>query len=200
MAHISYIVIKFFQAIPFLLDKIYGYCIKKQMKKCGRDVYIRPLSSDFKGLYNLSVGSHVSIPKRTTFYCTEASLTIGDNVIFGPSPTIITGDHNISKIGSFIIDTKEKQGKNDLPVEIGSDVWTGANVTILKGVHVGRGSVIAAGAVLNKSVPPYSIVGGVPARVLKYRFTIEEVLEHERLLYPKGSRYTRDDLEKSRLN
>ena len=60
--------------------------------------------------------------------------------------------------------------------------WIGANVTILKGVTIGRGSVVAAGAVVTRSCPPYSIVGGVPARVIKPRFTAEEIEEHESLL------------------
>ena len=60
--------------------------------------------------------------------------------------------------------------------------WIGANVTTLKGVTIGRGSVVAAGAVVTRSCPPYSIIGGVPARVIKPRFTAEEIEEHESLL------------------
>lgn len=56
------------------------------------------------------------------------------------------------------------------PVTIGNDVWIGARVTILREVTVGDGAIIAAGAVVNKDVPPYAIVGGVPARVLRFRF------------------------------
>ena len=58
----------------------------------------------------------------------------------------------------------------DQPVVIEEEVWCGANVTILKGVTIGRGSVVAAGAVVTKSCPPYSIIGGVPAKVLRKRF------------------------------
>lgn len=58
----------------------------------------------------------------------------------------------------------------DQPVVIEDDVWVGANVTILKGVTIGHGSVVAAGAVVTKSCPPYSIIGGVPAKVLRKRF------------------------------
>ena len=61
----------------------------------------------------------------------------------------------------------------DQPVVIEDDVWVGANVTILKGVTIGHGSVVAAGAVVTKSCPPYSIIGGVPAKVLKKRFDEE---------------------------
>lgn len=62
---------------------------------------------------------------------------------------------------------------------IEQDVWCGANVTILKGVTIGKGSIVAAGSVVTKSCPPYSIIAGVPARVLKKRFSDEEIKEHE---------------------
>lgn len=76
----------------------------------------------------------------------------------------------------------EKTPEQDAPVIIEDDVWCGANVTILKGVTIGRGSVVAAGAVVTKSFPPYSIIGGVPAKLIKIRFTLEQIKKHERLL------------------
>lgn len=186
-------------AFSYLWDKFWSPYYKHAMMHCGRNVYIRPTCSDFKGLWNLSIGDSCSIPKGSVFYCTKATLTIGNKVIFGPRPTIITGDHRIDFIGKYIIDSDEKLPENDVAVVIEDDVWTGANVTILKGVTVGRGSVIAAGAVVTKSCPPYSIVGGVPAKVLKYRFTVDEILEHERVLYPEQKRLSRDELLSSRL-
>ena len=154
------------------------------MKHCGHGVYLRPLSSDFKGIENLSIGDGTTIPKGSVFYCTNASLTIGKKVVFGPNPTIITGDHRIDLIAKYIIDVKEseKQPENDAPVTIEDEVWCGANVTILKGVTIGRGSVVAAGAVVTQSFPPYSIIGGVPAKLVKMRFTEEQIKEHERIL------------------
>ena len=120
-----------------------------------------------------------------------------NNVIFGPKPTIITGDHRIDVIGKHIIDVteEEKLPDQDLPVIIEDGVWCGANVTILKGVTIGRGSVVAAGAVVTKSCPPYSIIGGVPARIIKIRWTIDQILEHEAKLYPEQERLTRKQLE-----
>lgn len=166
----------------YFLDKILSFFYKGAMKHCGKHVYIRPSCSDFKGLWNLSVGDYTSIPKGAVFYCTEAPLTIRKKVIFGPHPTIITGDHRLDVIGKFIMDSDVKLPENDAPVIIEDDVWAGANVTILKGVTIGRGSVIAAGAVVTKSCPPYSIIGGVPAKVLKKRFAPEEIIAHERML------------------
>lgn len=171
----------------YLWDKLWCWSWKRSMKYCGKGVYLRPLSSDIKGLENLSIGDGTSIPKGSTFYCTEAPLTIGRKVIFGPHPTIITGDHRTDLIGKYIMDVTvaEKLPENDAPVVIEDDVWCGANVIILKGVTIGRGSIVAAGAVVTQSFPPYSIIGGVPAKLLKQRFTGEEIEEHERLLNKK---------------
>lgn len=175
----------------FLWDRLWSVIWKRCMKSCGKGVYLRPMSSDLKGLWNLSIGDGSSIPKGSTFYCTEASLTIGKKVIFGPNPTIITGNHRIDEIGCFIIDSHDKKPENDAPVVIEDDVWCGANVTILKGVTIGRGSIIAAGAVVTKSCPPYSIIGGIPAKILKYRFSIEEIIEHEKILYSEKEKNSR---------
>ena len=181
----SDIFIKSSLAFPYLWDCILAFVYKKSMKYCGRNVYLRPSHSDFKGLWNLSIDDGTTIPKGSVFYCTEAALSIGKRVTFGPRPTIITGDHRIDVVGNYIQENIEKLPENDAPVVIEDDVWIGANVTILKGVTIGRGCVIAAGAVVTKSTPPYAIVGGVPARVLKYRFTTEQVKKHEEIIKMK---------------
>lgn len=183
-----YILLTKLSLIPaYLWDAMWAPVYKRAMKHCGRGVYLRPMSSDIKGLENLSVGDGTSIPKGSTFYCTRAVLTIGEKVIFGPKPTIITGDHRIDIIGKHIIDItdNEKLPENDLPVTIENGCWIGANVTILKGVTIGRGSIVAAGAVVTKSCEPYSIIGGVPAKVIKMRFTPEQIKEHETIIYGK---------------
>lgn len=77
-------------------------------------------------------------------------------------------------------------------------MWAGANITILKGVTIGRGSIIAAGSVVTHSCPPYSIIGGIPAKIIKYRFTIDEILQHEKLLYPQEKRLSKQNLLMSR--
>lgn len=179
--------VKLSLSFSYVWDKLWSPLYKRAMKHCGEGVYLRPMSCDLKGLWNMSIGDGTSIPKGSTFYCTIAPLTIGKKVIFGPKPTIITGDHRIDIIGKYIIDVidEEKGPEHDAPVVIEDDVWCGANVTILKGVTIGRGSVVAAGAVVTKSFPPYSIIGGVPAKLLKMRFTPEEIAEHESMYRDK---------------
>lgn len=186
MKSLAKFIIKLHAGVLYLFDLILAYCYKKCMRECGKNVFLRPSSSNIKGLENLSVGDGTLIPKGSTIFCTEAPLTIGKKVVFGPNPTIITGDHRTDVIGQYILDVTEKLPENDAHVTIEDDVWCGANVTILKGVTIGRGSVIAAGAVVNKSFPPYSIIGGVPAKLLKTRFTPEEIAEHERMIAQKS--------------
>lgn len=76
------------------------------------------------------------------------------------------------KFDDYKYATDSENGK--YAVEIGSDVWIGSNVSILEGVRIGDGAVVAAGAVVNRDVEPYTVVGGVPAKVIKHRFTDDE--------------------------
>lgn len=94
---------------------------------------------------------------------------------------------------SITEDEKPKGYDKDVIVE--EDVWIGCNVTLLSGVIIGRGSTVAAGAVVTKSFPPYSLIGGCPARHIKFKWTIDEILEHERILYPEHKRISRKRLE-----
>lgn len=180
----SRLLVNFSLSFSYLWDRLWSPIWKRSMKYCGEGVYLRPMSSDIKGLWNLSIGNGTSIPKGSTFYCTRAELIIGNKVVFGPKPTIITGDHRIDVLGKYIVDVTddEKSPENDAPVIIEDDCWIGANVTILKGVTIGRGSVVAAGAVVTKSCTPYSIIGGVPAKLIRMRFTKDEINKHEELL------------------
>lgn len=93
-------------------------------------------------------------------------LVIGDDVMMGPDVIIYTENHETSRTDVPMRGQGSTEAKK---VTISSDVWIGARVIILPGVTIGRGAIIAAGAVVSKDVPDYSVVGGVPAKVLKYR-------------------------------
>ena len=84
--------------------------------------------------------------------------------------------------------------KDDAPVVVEDDVWIGAGAIILKGVTVRRGSIVAAGAVVTRDVEPYSIVAGVPAKMVCYRWSIEEIMEHEKTLYAIEDRLSETNL------
>lgn len=173
---------KIFEYIKSVYWHVLTSSYKRQMIRCGKDVHIE---GNVKGNWNnISMGTDVHIGMNNLFMCSKASIIIKNHVMFGPNVTIITGDHRIDIIGRYMtsIRNDEKLEENDQPVVFQGDNWIGANTTILKGVTVGEGAVIASGAVVKEEVPPYSIVGGVPAKVLKYRFTDEQIQQHKRLL------------------
>ena len=96
----------------------------------------------------------------------HGKVIIGKDVMMGPECIIYTKNHAFA---DTTIPMNKQGFSEEKPVIIGDDVWIGGRVTILPGVHVGNGAIIGAGAVVTKDVPAYAIVGGNPARVLKYR-------------------------------
>jgi acetyltransferase-like isoleucine patch superfamily enzyme len=130
------------------------------------------------------VGNHGFIGTRPWFSGSQkAPIQIGSFVMFGLHVTRLCGDHDIDRLGlsiGLILET-EKSIKRSQGITIEDDVWVGANATILKGVTIGRGAVIAAAAVVTKHVPPFSIVAGTPARVVRERFSACDLTEHIRL-------------------
>ena len=115
----------------------------------------------------LSIGSYCSIAPNTTFIC--------------------GGNHNERLISTYPFKAVVKGDPTDAvtngPIVVDDDVWIGYGVTVLSGVHIGQGAVIAAGAVVTKNVPPYAVVGGVPAKIIKYRFEPEMIGELLKLDY-----------------
>ena len=91
------------------------------------------------------------------------TIFFGDDVLLGPNVILRTANHNFENVDKAI----NQQGHNYSDIKIANNVWIGASCIILSGVEIGEGAVIAAGAVVNKNVEPYSIFGGVPAKFLK---------------------------------
>jgi acetyltransferase-like isoleucine patch superfamily enzyme len=143
------------------------------------DIYCR------RGYARMTIGRWVWIGKGNAIRCHEGNLRIGDKTVFGAKNTINAyldveiGDSCLFADWIYVCDFDHKyddltipiknQGIVKSPVKIGRDCWLGEKSTVLRGVTVGEGSVIASHALVNRDVPPRSIVGGVPARVLKTR-------------------------------
>lgn len=133
-------------------------------------------------LSNVDIGDYSYIAPNSSVRNT----TIGSYCSIGENFTSGLAIHPVNGLSTspLFYSTKKQLGitlvNEDLieeykPVTIGNDVFVGANVMILSGISVGDGAIIAAGAVVTKDVPSYAVVGGVPARIIKYRFTKEQI-------------------------
>lgn len=105
---------------------------------------------------HLKIGSYVSIASNVTF--------------------ILNGEHNINTISTYPFKVQcirdcQYEATSKGKIIVGDDVWIGNGATVISGVKIGQGVIIAAGAVVTKDVPPYTIVGGIPAKVIKSRFS-----------------------------
>ena len=147
---------------------------------------------------NIYIQENVSIDADSLMYATHAKITIKKGFVAARGLKIITGGHE-RRVGRFLFSITEKDKdltKNlDKDVIINEDVWAGIDVLILGGVCIGRGCTLAARSVVTKSTLPYAIYGGVPAKFIKFYWTIDEIIEHESKLYPENERYTREQLE-----
>ena len=155
--------------IPAAFNKLFiDPIIRASCMRCGSSVKIGR-GARIYGVKNLILGNDVSIGERATIMCTRAKVKIGDHVMTGPNVTIITGGHRTDLVGRYMttVTNAEKRPEDDRDIIFEGDNWIGANATILRGVTVGRGAIIAAGAVVTKDVPANTVVGGVPARVIK---------------------------------
>ncbi|WP_296350490.1 acyltransferase [Winogradskyella sp.] len=162
--------------------------MKHLFKTCGSNVKFSVF--DTFSFNSIELGSNIYIGKGAKFSARHSVIRINDNVMFGPNVLIRGGNHNTEVVGEWMFFVKDKRDSDDEDVTIESDVWVGANSTILKGVTIKKGSIVAAGAVVTKSFPPYSVIGGVPAKLLKRRFDFETVKEHEKNLYPNEEKTT----------
>jgi len=114
----------------------------------------------------ITVGSKTSFNRNVHINASVCGeIKIGDNCLFGPSVVLRTADHRFDKVNIPI----REQGHICKNITIEDDVWIGANVVVVGGVSIGRGAVVGAGAVVTKDVPAFAVVGGVPARLIKYR-------------------------------
>lgn len=116
---------------------------------------------------------------------------------------VITGNHmsivglDVKHVTDEVKNIQDVHGEYDRDVIVDEDVWMGARVSLLSGVHIGRGAEIGTGAVVRGSIPPYAVVVGNPAKVVGFRFTPEEIIQHEKILYPESERLPLELLEKN---
>lgn len=184
------------QMLRALLDYSNNYYVdwRKKLGSCHETASIEN-PTRIKGPQNVFMEEDTCI-RRSLIMTPYRKLIIKKHSCLSGGNTVLTGNH-MRVIGRFYrsIKQEEKVEGFDKDVIIEEDCWVGENVTLLQGVIIRRGTTVAAGAVVNKPTVPYSVWGGVPAKLIKVYWTIDQILEHEKQLYPEKERYTREQLE-----
>ncbi len=143
----------------FFFPAMRSWLVTRFVDKAGQHIQVKS-NADISMF--ISIGDRSELGSGCLIY---GGVQIGSDVLMGPDVKIITRNHLFEDPTIRISD----QGTLFRTITIGDDVWIGANVVILPGVNIGNGSVIAAGAVVTKDVMPFTIVGGVPAKVIGKR-------------------------------
>lgn len=136
-----------------------SFLVRSYLQKCGRNPRVKNCAEISP---NATVGDFSELGTRCMV---QANVHLGSNVIMGPDVKIYSRNHRFDRLDIPIKD----QGKNYFETHIGNDVWIGANVVITAGCRIGNHVVVAAGAVVTRDIPDFAIVGGVPAKVLRFR-------------------------------
>ncbi len=143
----------------------------------GRHVHCQWSATFWSPRRHIVLGDWVGVGPRCLF---QADTEIGNKVMIAANVAFLNSDdHRFDVVGKAMWDS----GRGDkYKIVVEDDVWLGHGAVILTPAVIGRGAIVAAGSVVTGDVPRYAIVGGVPARILRMRFTEQQIAEHERLL------------------
>jgi maltose O-acetyltransferase len=145
----------------------FGYWLRRKLlsyiiDSCGEGLIVKQGAYIGKGK-RLRIGNFSQIGANSKI---ESDVTIGNNVLMGPDVVMMTEIHAFENPQILI---REQGALPIRPIVIGNDVWIGTRVIILPGITIGNGAVIGAGSVVTRNIDPYAIVGGSPAKLIRYR-------------------------------
>jgi acetyltransferase-like isoleucine patch superfamily enzyme len=149
-----------------------------------------------KGFENVYLYENTHILGYSKIITTKAKFIMKKNSGSAEGLTVVTGSHP-PIVGELFMDGASRDDQLAKDIVVDEDVWLGSNVTLLAGVIIGRGAIVGSGSVCRKAVPPYSIVTGNPSKVVGFKFSPKEIIEHEIKLYKKEERYSIEHLEKN---
>jgi len=169
-------VIHYFVKSKYLTARIRSLRIGFKLSNFAKNIYLMG-GCKFENVRDMQLGNYIFINHNTVF-STPHGMKIGDYVMIGPYCLFASVKHGFEDWKKPMI----FQPVSEAPITIESDVWIGAKVTVIGGVTIGNGAIVAAGSVVTKDVKPYSIVGGVPAKLIRYRFDAKTRTKARRML------------------
>ena len=144
---------------------------------------------------NMEIDDYCVIQDRLNFISFKGKLYVKKYSVISSGVTIVPASHQLTVGVPFYLSTVGHINDKEGDVCIDEDCWIGTGAIILSNCHIGRGAVVAAGAVVTKDVPAYAVVAGVPAKIIASKFTLEQILKHETILYPEGERMSSAELQ-----
>ena len=192
--------IGFKQRIKNKIDKLFHIDRLSEYGYMAKDAYLAPdvLLFSKKNLY---LYENTSIPEgalilnpRSKFIMKRGSFS-SYNLCVCPGnhmPIVGMWKHDVT---DEMKDQFDKEGKFDRDIIVEEDVWIGINVTLLNGAHIGRGCIVGAGCVISGEWPPYMVIAGNPARIVKPVFPLDDIIRHEEKLYTPEERISIDTLK-----
>lgn len=169
----------FISSISYVLYRGFAFYLPETYSKIS--LFSKPIRAFLARGFAKHIGKNVTIERKVIFgkefsmgdnsgiahdTRIQGKVTFGDNVMFGPNSLVYTRNHRHDRTD---IPVRFQGYDEEKPVVLGNDIWTGANIIILPGRKIGNGVIIGAGSVITKDIPDYAIVGGNPARIIKFR-------------------------------
>lgn len=169
---------------------------KSRLGYCGKGVEIR-LTGSCKALNRVYMYDKANLSFGFQFISYSGKFIMKKNSGSAANLTVITGNHG-KELGRAMKDViLDRTGDVEKDVIVEEDAWIGSDVVLLPGVIVGRGATVGAGSVVRTNIPPYAITAGNPCKVVGFNFTPEQIIEHEKVLYPEEERLPLELLEKN---